>query len=99
MPFPPYLHGPPVTSHTIADTWYLRYGAGDRLRPALISGFRFRVLFVTSRSMKSSTTAVIPFSPPSRSYSGVDGSFPEPADCASALLAAAAAAMQAAAMR
>src|SRR6266542_6276144 len=68
MPFPPYLHGPPVTSHTIADTWYLRYGAGDRLRPALISGFRFRVMFVTSRSMKSSTTAVVPFSPPSRSY-------------------------------
>src|SRR5213075_1144058 len=55
-------------------TWNFRYGAGEFLRPALIAGFLLSVLFVTSRSMKSSTTTVMPFRPPRRSYSGFGGS-------------------------
>src|SRR6516164_9842037 len=67
MSLPVYLHGPPVASHISCDTWTFRYGGGDALRPALIAGFLFSVLLATSRSMKSSTTRLMPLSPPRRS--------------------------------
>src|SRR5262245_22891873 len=84
---PEYLQGPPVTSQTSAVTWNFNPAFGTRVRASLIAGFPFKVSFTSRRSMKSSTTVAMLYTPPSRSNNGFDLSCANTACTAEAAMA------------
>src|SRR5205823_9475634 len=65
---PLYFCGPPPAQQTISVTRYLNPGGGTRWCASFTRGLAFSLGSFITRSMKSSTTVAMLYTPPSLSY-------------------------------